>query len=354
MSNIIEFPNREQVYDQASIWIARLDRQLTSAEEKALRHWLAESDQHKTIFLEMAQLWDKMDSLSRLADLFQSPKPQKQNQFARYYAAVAASIAIVALALVMNFGALINNPFSKQQQLTLVEAISETPVGQHNSMLLPDGSRLMVNTNSRVRVQYTADARLFFLERGELNIEVAKDKSRPLSVIANNKIVQAVGTAFNVRIHDDDQVELLVTHGKVLVAQQAQENNTAQVLPKRLPANSLAIAGGEKILLGSTGEHVAKINAADIAAELSWREGNLVFRGETLEQALNEISRYTAIKFEFQDDQLKRQRIAGLFKAGDVEGLLVALDQNFHISNQRLSANRIRLLTEENPIPSND
>jgi transmembrane sensor len=345
MSNIIEFPNREQVYDQASLWIARLDRQLTTAEEQALRHWLAENDEHKTVFLEMAQLWDKMDSLSRLADLFQAPKPQQQTRFTHGYFAIAASIAIAALALVMNFSSLINNPFSNQH-LTLVEAVYETPIGQHNTMLLPDGSRLMVNTNSRVRVQYTADARLFFLERGELNIEVAKDASRPLSVIARNKIVQAVGTAFNVRIHNEDHVELLVTHGKVLVAQQTEAKNSEQKLPKRLPTNSLAVSSGEKILLGSTQKTVAKIDAADVAAELSWREGNLVFRGETLEQALKEISRYTAMEFEIQDEQIKQQRIAGLFKAGDVDGLLAALDQNFHIRNQRLSANRIRLLAE--------
>ena len=38
MSNIIDFPNREQIYDQASLWIARMDRELTVQEQQELTH----------------------------------------------------------------------------------------------------------------------------------------------------------------------------------------------------------------------------------------------------------------------------------------------------------------------------
>lgn len=344
MSNIIEFPNRDQVYDQASLWISRLDRQLTGAEEKALRHWLAENELHKQVFLEMAALWDRMDSLARLADLFETPA-RKKTRYKQAYAAIAASVALLGLVIVFAF----NNGgfgFFSNQQLTLVEATYETPVGQRNSIQLPDGSRLVVNTNSHVRVQYTKEARLFFLERGELNIEVAPNPHYPLKVIAQDKIVQAVGTAFNVRIFNEREVELLVTHGKVLVAKKETEK-TDEITSKKISTNAIAVSSGEKIILGSEDEHIAKIEAADIAAELSWRDGNLVFRGETLEQALSEISRYTSVEFEISDVTIKEQRIAGLFKAGDVDGLLVALEQNFHIYNERLEHNRIRLSAEK-------
>lgn len=344
MSNVIEFPNREQMYDQASLWIARLDRQLTSDEERALRHWLQENNEHKIIFLEMARLWDRMDSLSRLSDLFQIPAPPKRARF-QYSYAIAACFALAAFALFFTFSG-IGNSFFANKQLTLVEATYETSVGQHKNVPLPDGSLLVVNTNSRVRVEYTAEARLFFLERGELNIEVAKNPSRPLKVVAHDKIVQAVGTAFNVRIFNDHEVELLVTHGKVLVAKNTT-NDIDAVDSRKIVTNAIAVSGGEKIILGSQDEHVAKIAATDIAAELSWREGNLVFRGETLEQALQEISRYTAVEFEVNDDAVKAQRIAGLFKAGDVDGLLAALEHNFNIYNQRTGENRIRLTTKK-------
>lgn len=344
MSNIIEFPNRDQVYDQASLWISRLDRQLTDTEEKALRHWLAENELHKQVFLEMAALWDRMDSLARLADLFEKPS-RKKNRYKQVYGAIAASVALVGLVVVFAFNNL-GSEFFSNQQLTLVEATYETRLGQHNDIQLPDGSRLLVNTNSLVHVQYTRDARLFFLERGELNIEVAPNPEYPLKVIAQDKIVQAVGTAFNVRIFNEREVELLVTHGKVLVAKK-DSRSANKISSEKIAAGAIAVSSGEKIILGSQDEHIAKIEAADIAAELSWREGNLVFRGETLEQALGEISRYTSVEFEISDVTIKEQRIAGLFKAGDVDGLLVALEQNFHIYNERLEHNRIRLSAEK-------
>lgn len=345
MSKVIEFTSREQVYDQASLWIARLDRQLTATEEQSLRRWLAENELHKSVFLEMAELWDKMDSLSRLADLFQAPAPKKQPYRIHAYIAVAASVAMTAIALVLHVSGLGNPYFSKDSRLTLVEAVYETAVGQHNKVDLPDGSHLRVNTNSLVRVEYTEDSRLFYLERGELNIEVAKDPARPLNVIAKGERVQAVGTAFNVRINDEHEVELLVTHGKVLVAKENGQGNVEKVLQKASP-DIIAVSSGEKIILGGKPAQVAKVQADDIAAELSWREGNLVFRGETLEQALNEISRYTDVDFEIDNDVIRQQRIAGLFKAGDVDGLLVALKHSFHIGSERLDGNRIRLVAD--------
>lgn len=343
MSNIIEFPNREAIYDQASLWIARMDRELTNAEQQELAQWLAASEQHRTILLEMAALWDKMDSLARLADLFQAPaKPARQP---RFYGAIAASVALLAIVVGWNLAPQVPGqllallPFQEQ----VMDGVYETAVGEHSNVNLPDGSQLVLNTNSRVTVKYSDEHRLFLLERGEINIEVAHDKDRPLSVMAGNKVVQAVGTAFNVRLQTDNQVALLVTDGKVLVAQKTVTQAIDKIVAERLPASALAVSKGEKIMLGAERETIAKVDDNEIVAKLSWRQGNLVFRGETLEEALVEINRYTSVQFEVADESIKQERIAGLFKAGDVDGLLTALEQNFNIHNQRLGNNKIRL-----------
>ncbi|HCS65093.1 MAG TPA: hypothetical protein DIW64_14060 [Cellvibrio sp.] len=348
MSNIIDFPNREQIYDQASLWIARMDRELTAQEQHELSHWLAASEQHRTVLFEMAELWDKMDSLARLADLFQAPQQASASpraQKPRFYGAIAASLVLVALV----FGWSFSTPQSASllawlhSDQAVVDGVYETAVGEHSNVNLPDGSLLVLNTNSRVVVKYSEDHRLFLLERGELNIEVAHDKTRPLSVVAGNKVVQAVGTAFNVRIRNDNEVALLVTDGKVLVAKQKFQQTIEKIVAERLPATSMAVAKGEKVVLGAQQETIAKADANEITAQLSWRQGNLVFRGETLEDALVEINRYTSVQFEVIDESIKQERIAGLFKAGDVDGLLAALEQNFNIHNQRIGNNRIRL-----------
>jgi transmembrane sensor len=346
MSNVVELPNKEQIYDQASLWVAKLDRELSIEERREFQQWLHQHKAHRTTFIELARLWDKMDSLARLADLFQAPAPVKTKKYS--YLAVAASV----LLLIVSTLSLSNSEnrtklysiLNTNAAATSSNAIYETALGEHSTINLSDGSVLILNTNSRVHVKYTAEQRLFLLERGEINIEVAHNKSRPLSVVAGDKIVQAVGTAFNVRIQNDKEVELLVTDGKVLIAEQQTSQPIESIKPKRLNANSMSLTKGEKIVLGAAREKITKIIDSDINAELSWRQGNIIFRGETLEQALAEVSRYTAVEFEISDNNIKHQRIAGLFKAGDVNGLLQTLDQNFNIHNERINNNKVRLM----------
>jgi transmembrane sensor len=68
-----------------------------------------------------------------------------------------------------------------------------------------------------------------------------------------------------------------------------------------------------------------------------------VFQGESLEDAVAEIERYTTVEFVILDDELKKVRIAGLFKAGDVDGLLATLKENFDVAYERTEDGRILL-----------
>ena len=69
--------------------------------------------------------------------------------------------------------------------------------------------------------------------------------------------------------------------------------------------------------------------------QLSWRSGNLIFRGESLETTVSEVGRYTSVEFVIKDEELRRVRVAGLFKTGDVAGFLSSLEANFDIAYER-------------------
>ncbi|WP_086933439.1 FecR family protein [Agarilytica rhodophyticola] len=350
MSNIYQLNNRDELYDSASIWIAKLDRGLSHEEELLFKQWLNEDASHRKVLFDMARLWDNMDILTRLSYLFPAPAGQsldsspankaKHNSKPRkIHYALAASLAFLLVSGIWGGVLFSSSPVPNWllawQGEKSADGIYDTGIGEHSTVNLPDGSQLVLNTNSLIHVKYTDETRLFYLERGEVHIEVAHDKSRPLSVIAGGKVVQAVGTAFNVEIFGDKEVELIVTDGKVLVAEHESSELFQDIKQGSLPKDSLAVSMGEKIVLGSGNEKVDKIAVSEIEANLSWRQGNLVFRGETLEQALDEIGRYTDVRFEFADDTIKQVRIAGLFKAGDIKGLLSALEQNFHIDHEK-------------------
>ena len=76
-------------------------------------------------------------------------------------------------------------------------------------------------------------------------------------------------------------------------------------------------------------------------------DGNLVFRGETLQDALDQLSRYTPENFKVVDPRISDVRIAGLYKAGDVDGLLLALKENFNIASMRSTDGVIELSLQQ-------
>ena len=345
----------EQRLDEASLWITKIDRTLSNKEKLSLSEWLAISKENIEVFLEVAQLWDKVETLHRLADLFPKSSSVYQNRISKpWKGALAASIALVLSLSVYMF----SSDFSSIYQDHLIavsnlQSTFETKVGESETIILPDGSKIVLNTDTLAEVRFVSHARVIELKRGELHIDVAHDKSRPLSVLVAGKIIQAVGTAFNVEVRNNF-VELIVTDGKVLVAdigfQSADFNIDTIGLP--LPQTSVAISKGEKINLHPIGlphttdyeEEVIHIEPIDIAASLSWRTGNLIFRGESLADAMAEISRYSNITIELDDDSdLKMTRVAGMFKTGDINGLLNVLEQNFDIHHQRISEHKIFL-----------
>jgi len=340
MDNLYRLPNDDTMVDQASNWIAKIDRGLNNDEQQIFKQWLSENKQHLKLINDMAVMWDKMDSLDRLSGLFpetsQQPAPTKQ-----WHIAIAASVVVALLLGVLSFTG-VDSLFGDDQQFVRYE----TSVGEHSTFYLPDNSKVLLNTNSVLLVRYTDEYRLLELKRGEFHVDVAHDKSRPLSVVANQQVIQAVGTAFSVQLNAQE-IELIVTDGKVLVAQlEPEQAPTAQTL--RIPNTALAVSKGEIALLsqpqsGEADNKVAKIDPKTITKNLSWRQGNLVFKGETLAEAMQEVSRYTSIKIVIADEELKHIKIAGRFKTGDVEGLIGALNNNFNIKTDRVNSGLIVL-----------
>ena len=335
MTNVYPLPPQKRSVDEASEWLAKLDRTLSASEQQELETWLAQHPENRRALLRLASLWDKMDSLSRLSELFPSAHPRQRRRFR--YSAIAASLAMVVIAggLVLQYSA---EPQSTPADPAIanVTRLYETAIGERSTVRLPDQSVLTLNTNSLVNVTYNDVQRILGLDRGEMSIEVAHDSRRPLSVFAGQKQVRAVGTAFNVQILDEAQVELIVTDGTVMVVDEDEPAGSA-------PATARTVTKGEKVLLGVDRETISKVSDSALSAELSWRQGNLIFRGETLAAAIAEVSRYTPVKFEIADERLKELRIGGLFKAGDVDGLLATLKENFNIDSERLDAERVLL-----------
>lgn len=341
MDKVTEIKN-SNIDEEASIWVSRLDRGLLKSEQSDLNEWLALSVAHTNAFKRQAECWDKTEVLSSLADLFPAPVKKSQSSSISFgwKTWVGGAAALLALVLVLPgiFPTQENTKILNPQLLSY-----ETAIGGLSRVVLTDGSTLVLNTETKVNVRMTEEVREITISRGEINVDVAHDPLRPLRVIANDKVFEAIGTKFNIHIDESKNIELLVTEGKVKVKvgpKPAQDNQNRS----RGLASALVIGQGERVILDGSGREIETLVDADIEVELSWRQGNLIFRGEPLSEALGEISRYTSVEFEILDENLRAIQVAGLFKAGDVAGFLASLEANFGIQYER-KGNQTQLLS---------
>jgi transmembrane sensor len=361
MGDILTFAKRrsnreEEILEQSSLWIAKLSRGLTSEETEQLQEWLRD-EQCRNVLFKMAKLWDQMDALQGLTNVFPIPEKVTSNvavnsgnaasahaaKKSSLYKRTCVSTYVLSGAVAAMVMVIVGCVFflgANKSDITFSQTFATTK-GQTSSIYLNDGSNLILNTNGRVHVRYSGQERLLRLEQGELSIQVAHDVSRPLSVITGQSVVQAVGTAFNVKLHDNREVEVIVTDGVVRVKELAANDDDRPI--GRLPDTAMTVSKGEKVTLNRRKEVAVKLDDADLAVALGWRQGNLIFRGETLEEALAEVARYTDTQFEIADADIRNKQIAGLFKVGDIPGLLSALEKNFQIRSEWVGDNKIVL-----------
>jgi len=350
MSNIYELFRRDDLVDEAGDWLAMLDRGLTEQEQTALQKWLVADPENLRTLMEMASIWDKMNSLARLADMF----PQTVNQQPKLPRFFALAFTVSVLLAVVGFWGVFNlHSTGTIQAPGFVNVGSEQvfqTAAEQSTVNLSDGSQLILNKNSLIRATFTDHQRQLVLEYGEVFIDVAHDTLRPLRVYIGDKVVEAVGTAFNLKFIRNQQIELIVTEGKVLV----NVSNKDKIVPEQhtIPAVVIspvlmAVSAGEQILLGDTNEELQQIEPEEIKSRLSWRELNFVFHGETLADALAKIQRYTFVDFVILEQELKDLRVVGLFKADDIDGLLITLRENFGISHEYINNNEKIILTRK-------
>ena len=196
-----------------------------------------------------------------------------------------------------------------------------TAVGERRLVVLQDGSRIEMNTDTRLVVRYARNRRSLRLERGEALFEVAPDKARPFVVVAGDQRVQALGTAFNVRKHAEG-MEVLVSHGVVAVGPDTLASDSA---PLRLSAGMSGRFGGGQ------GDVSYKATQAEIERTLAWRHGTIVLNGETLDQAVVEFNRYNARQMQVADPAIAKLKLGGYFQANELDNFVSALKSSFGI-----------------------
>jgi transmembrane sensor len=335
------------IKEQTSLWINKIVRGLSQDEMLDLYLWSKQSNFHRHSLFSSAALSDDPSVLIKLSALFPLEKQIHQRNTPLFKYAIAATLTFAFLFTGNIFINMAPFPQADIENQFVETRILRTEIGQQTRFSLSDGSRVKLNTNSIVKVSFSKNNRLLTLVKGEANFNVTKDKSRPFTVTVGEKSFTALGTIFNLQKTSNDNMELVVTEGNVLITKSNKplnkNTNVLSALSKEELSGVLITSGEMATIQNNNQTSNQKISFEEVQRKLAWQQGMLVFSGETLDEALIEISRYTTTKFELDGDGLTNIKVAGYFKANDIDGLLTSLSTNFNIQFEKMNNNSIRL-----------
>ncbi len=302
-------PSWDTLNDQAALWHAQLDS--GSADREAFEAWRDADPAHAAAFARIAATAEALDVLrggDHTADPdLRAAKPITRRNllpWAAGFVAVAGGTGI--------WGA------------SQVRASASTAVGGRESIPLPDGGRLDLNTDTKAFWKFDKTQRRIWLERGEIALSVPTDP-RPCRLFAAGQTITLAAGELNVRLRKP-AVDVTVTKGACSVQSQAGA--------MRQPTQ---IRAGEAVLTATDIVRVRRLSDSDLLFTSGWTRGELVLQGQTLGTAVGEYNRYLDEKIVIADPELAAIRLGGRFLTRDPEDFLTSLQSSFGIHVQRLS-----------------
>jgi transmembrane sensor len=276
-----------------------------------LMHYISRSESDQALFKLMEAVWDEMNEDHSFDDirsefLYQKivadPRfelnrnpPKKKIVFAmRPWIAIAASLLIF-----IGIGIGINYVINKPAQLQAIVYQEKTvPLGRKMQIELSDGTQVWVNSGSKLRfpLTFTGKKRELFLE-GEAYFDVVHDASKPFIIHTGKVITQVLGTAFNVKAYNSNELKVTVVRGKVSVG---------------LRDHLLGVLTPNQCLSYDKENNTSKQYNVD-ASKLKWMNGDLIFDNSKMGDAAEILERWYNVKIVFGDPKIKSRQFTTSF-----------------------------------------
>lgn len=305
--------------DSNIVLFGRFMRGETSVdEERQLMEWLYSSVGRKQLMDYYHILWlrsDKELSTDVQQRMFAqiksrihvAPKENKRQglSFSRRFLRYAA---IVMLILGGALGGGVYTSYFGKSKITK-EYLVNTDKGQRANVTLPDGTKVWLN--SYTKLSYDADygegKRVVSLV-GEAFFEVAKDKEHPFIVKTDDMEVEALGTTFNVKAYEDD----------------------ARIIATLFSGSVRVSAGRYNVILSPDEGAIWRRKSGKLAVRKldnsnyakMWRDNELVFSGETLEEIAVILNRMYNVQIVFKSDEIKKFRFTGVICNNSLDNII--------------------------------
>jgi transmembrane sensor len=308
-------PIDPEILGEAADWLVQLQSgAATDEDHRAIQLWCERSVQH-------AQAWQRAEAI--IGDFRSVPGSIASDTIRRIgrTTGISRRQALNRIGLLLLAGPAF---WLAQRELPWQHWMADqhTAIGEQKSLTLPDGTQLLINTNSSLNIAFSASERRIKLVSGEVLITTAKDPSpthRPFTVETRHGFARALGTRFSVRA-DESISRLAVQEGAVEIRTM---ESTAPVI----------LNAGEQSGFSST--RISPIEALD-PASMTWENGMVVARQMRLADLLDELGRYRpgVLRCHASVADLK---VSGAFSLRDTDASLRLLQDTLPVSISSLT-----------------
>jgi len=303
----------QDIEAQAAQWLTRREQpQWSQADQAAFDAWLEESMAHKAACWRLEHAWRTADRIGALSARDIAPGARRTGLPLKWWQ--ASALAASLLLTIAYVGLHARPTTSAQPSVDTFDTVS----GGYRIVPLVDGSRIELNTATVLRTVFSKNRRDVWLDRGEAFFDVAHIEGSTFVVHAGPRLITVVGTQFSVR-RDGDKVTVAVIKGRVRVEDTTRGESSA---------TTTATPGDVAIGVGSSTMVISKPVAA-VEDQLTWRDGRVVFHGNTLAEVADDFNRYNQQQLLISDPSVAAIRISGTFKAANVEAFVRLLKQAY-------------------------
>lgn len=247
-------------------------------------------------------------------------QPVRKRSFLKYAAAITL-LAFSSWFVITN-----QSQAPVENEVAVVKWVTKkTTKGQKSTIMLNDGSKVVLNAESslKYRKNFTDSSRIIELT-GEAFFEVAKDKTRPFSVITNGISTTALGTSFNIN-GKNEEIKVSLATGKVVV------NSNAGVSSEKY-----FLSPGDAILFKESEVIQTTFNAKK---DLYWKDGILYFENEKFGAIVETLESWYNVKVTIQHPPKKFKTYTGQFNneplSNVLENMGFSLDFEYFLNGKK-------------------
>jgi len=244
----------------------------------------------------------------------------KNKRISAYWSSAASFLLVLGLGFYFLFQ-YINEP---SKTLAFATIVKENPKGRKSTIILPDGTTVKLNSSSSISYpeQFDSLHRVVQL-KGEAYFEVARDSTKPFSVIAGELKTTAIGTAFNVQAwQNEGHIQVALAEGKVKVQ---------KITVTEDQEDDYYLNPGQMIIHDSNSNEL-KIKSFDPNLELGWKNGIIVFQQASMQEFIDKLSRWYGVEFEIKGNPMQPWSIDGQFENESLKEILESLSFTYKIS----------------------